>query len=119
MRDLAPEIFRQRLLVEGRYGREIGADEVRAFLEGLAAHLGMRAYGEPTIHSPAGEGKAQNQGYDAFLPLVDSGIALYVWTAARFFSVVIFTCKPFDVAAALDFTREHFAVQGDIAHREF
>lgn len=119
MRDLAPEIFRQRLLVEGRYGRDIGADEIRAYLSGLAAHLGLRAYGEPTIHSPSGEGKAENQGYDAFLPLVDSGIALYVWTSARFFSAVIFTCKPFDVAAALDFTRERFAVRGDLAHREF
>jgi hypothetical protein len=119
MHDLAPEIFRQRLLVEGRYGREIGADEVRAYLTGLAAHLGMRAYGEPTIHSPAGAGKAENQGYDAFLPLVDSGVALYVWTAARFFSVVMFTCKPFDVDSALDFTRRYFAVQGEIEHREF
>jgi S-adenosylmethionine decarboxylase len=119
MRDLAPDIFRQRLLVEGRYGREIGEDEVRAYLTGLAAHLGMRAYGEPTIHSPSGEGRAVNQGYDAFLPLVDSGIALYVWTAARFFSVVIFTCKPFDVAAALEFTGESFAIRGELAHREF
>ncbi|MCU0804045.1 MAG: hypothetical protein MUF79_03020 [Burkholderiales bacterium] len=119
MRDLAPEIFRQRLLVEGRYGRDVGRDEVRGYLDGLAARLAMRAYGEPMIHSPAGEGKPGNQGYDAFLPLVDSGIALYVWTAARFFSVVLVTCKPFDVAAALDFTRTYFSVRGELAHREF
>ena len=119
MRDLAPDIFRQRLLVEGRSGIELEAAQVRAYLIGLAAHLGMRAYGEPTIHSPGGDGKVQNQGYDAFLPLVDSGIALYVWTAARFFSTVIFTCKPFEAVSALDFTRRFFAVQGEMVHREF
>ncbi len=113
MKDLAPEIFRQRLLIEGRYGRDVGEPEVRAYLTGLAAHLGLRAYGEPTVHSPGGQGKAGNQGYDAFLPLVDSGIALYVWTAARFFSVVIFTCKPFAPAAAVEFTRRFFAMAGE------
>jgi S-adenosylmethionine decarboxylase len=28
--------------------------------------------------APSGLGKADNEGYDAFLPLIDSGISLYV-----------------------------------------
>jgi S-adenosylmethionine decarboxylase len=109
MRDLAPHILRQRLLIEGLYTIDLDREQVAAYLTGVAAHLDLRAYGEPAIHSPAGEGKQQNQGFDAFLPLIDSGIAAYAWTAARFFSIVLYTCKSFDTQAAVDFTRRFFA----------
>jgi S-adenosylmethionine decarboxylase len=74
----------------------------------LAAQLHLEAYGEPVIYSPAGRGKPQNQGFDAFLPLIDSGIAAYVWSSARLFSIVVYTCKRFDEAEAVRFTREFF-----------
>ena len=78
----------------------------------------LRAYGEPTIFSPGGLGDAANQGYDAFLPLIDSGISLYVWSARRFLSVVVFTCKHFDVPTALATTEQFFALDR-VAHQEF
>jgi S-adenosylmethionine decarboxylase len=53
-------------------------------------------------------GKAENQGFDAFLPLIDSGISLYIWSSARFFSAILYTCRRFDEAAAIDFTRRYF-----------
>ena len=109
MKDLAPQVFRQRLLMEGLYTIEVTRTAVSDYLNGLAARLGLRAYGEPTIHSPGGIGSAHNQGFDAFLPLIDSGIAAYVWSSARLFSVVLYTCKGFDEAAAVAFTREFFA----------
>ena len=109
MKDLAPQVFRQRLLMEGLYSIEMTRTAVANYLTGLAAHLSLRAYGEPTIHSPGGVGSAHNQGFDAFLPLIDSGIAAYVWSSARFFSIVVYTCKGFDDAAAVAFTREYFA----------
>ena len=105
----APEILRQRLLVEGYYG--IGAvDEtkIRAFFTFITGKLGLRAYGEPIIFSPGGEGKAENQGYDAFIPLIDSGICLYVWTGRKFVSSIVYTCKTFDEQAALSAFREFF-----------
>jgi S-adenosylmethionine decarboxylase len=108
MRNLAPQLFRQRLLIEGFYAGEVTRERLAAYLQGAAGHLGLKAYGEPTIHSPAGLGKAENQGFDAFLPLVDSGIAAYVWSSARFFSIVLYTCKQFDEAAAVRYTREFF-----------
>ena len=92
MTDLAPEVFRQRLLIEGRFGGEMTEARLRSYLLGLAAHLGLRTYGEPVIHAPAaGTGRAENAGFDAFVPLIDSGIAAYVWSGPRFFSVVLFT----------------------------
>ena len=124
MRDLAPDILRQRLLIEGYYGdafaEGLDADTVQAVLLELAAALELRSYGEPVVHAPAsGEGQPGNAGYDAFLPLIDSGISLYVWTARRFFAVVLFTCKAFDDARALDFVRARLAVTGDLAHQSF
>ena len=66
------------------------------------------SYGTPIVHDPAGLGKPENQGFDAFIPLIDSGISLYVWSKPKFFAAVLFTCKRFEVARALDFTRTHF-----------
>ena len=108
MRDIAPAITRQRLLIEGLYGIEVDEEKVEAYLHGLAAHVGLRTYGRGAIFAPGGEGKDENQGFDAFLPLIDSGISVYVWTSARFVATVLFTCKRFDEAAAVAFTKEFF-----------
>lgn len=118
MHDLAPDIVRQRLLIEGLYASPLDRDAVERFLTGLAAHVGLRAYDAPVVHSPGGAGKEENQGFDAFLPLVDSGISLYVWTSRRFFAVVLFTCKRFEVDEALAFTREFFRADA-LAHASF
>lgn len=118
MRDLAPDITRQRLLIEGLYDREITRGDVETYLVDVAAHLGLRTYGKPIVHDPGGEGQTGNQGFDAFIPLIDSGISLYVWSQKRFFAVVVFTCKKFDEKNALDFTQRFFAAT-EVEHREF
>jgi S-adenosylmethionine decarboxylase len=94
--------------MEGLYAIDVTRESLAQYLAGLAAHLDLKAYGEAVIYSPAGQGEAHNQGFDAFLPLIDSGIAAYVWSSARFFSIVLYTCKRFDEAAAVRFTREFF-----------
>lgn len=108
MKDLAPDITRQRLLIEGLYSGDMDEDRVSDYLVGIAHELGLRTYGEPMIHAPQGIGRQANQGFDAFIPLIDSGIALYVWTGSRFFSAVLYTCKSFDTKTAIDFTNGFF-----------
>ena len=51
MKDLAPDICRQRLLVEGFYSAELDEKSVASFMKDLAAHLDLRAYGEVLVHS--------------------------------------------------------------------
>ena len=80
MRDLAPQVVRQRLLIEALYTVDVDVAFVDRFLHGLAEHLDLRTYAEATIVAPGGEGRDENEGFDAFLPLIDSGISLYVWT---------------------------------------
>lgn len=118
MEDLAPDITRQRLLIEGYFELDVDATVITEYLHALPAALDLRTYGEPTIFAPGGEGRAENEGYDAFIPLIDSGISLYVWTGSRFLSVVVFTCKAFDEATALEFTRTFFRMSRT-AHRAF
>ena len=118
MKDLAPDIIRQRLLIEGLYTAEVDRAMVERYLVEIAAHLNLRTYGQPIVHAPGGAGKDDNEGFDAFIPLIDSGISLYVWSQQRFFAVVLFTCKRFDTNAALNFTKAFFGAT-DLEHRPF
>ena len=115
MDDLAPDITRQRLLLEGFFDRHVDDDAIRAYFQHVSAALDLRTYGEPIIYSPGGTGRDENQGFDAFQPLIDSGISLYIWTARRFLAVVIFTCKSFDEAAACAATVEFFQMPKAVA----
>ncbi len=102
MNDLRPDIFRQRLLIEANTdGETYTPERVKALLLDLAATLELQTYGEPIVHYTSGVGKAENQGYDAFLPLIDSGIALYVWESTQFVSFVLYTCKAFSSEKAI------------------
>lgn len=118
MKNIAPDIIRQRLLIEAFYTAEVNAELVKKYLLDLASHLNLRTYGEPIIHSPGGEGKEENQGFDAFIPLIDSGISLYVWSNKKFLSCVLYTCKEFSVEKALQFTKDFF-VTTELEHKEF
>ena len=109
---IAPEIFRQRLLIEGYFTRD-GVDEaaIRDYFVAITRGLGLRTYGDPIVHRTSGQGKPENEGYDAFVPLIDSGIYVCVWSGPRFASAIIYTCAAFDEATATRITRDHFAIE--------
>lgn len=111
MKDLAPHITRLRFMIEGFYGVDIDQEVIKNYFNKVTKDLNLRMYGEPIIFSPGGDGKEDNQGYDAFVPLIDSGISLYVWSNAKFISVVIYTCKTFDTEKALMSTKDFFKIK--------
>jgi len=108
MRNLAPQITRERLLIEGFFTIEVNEQTIEEYFKSITEKLGLRMYGEPIIFSPGGEGKEENQGYDAFIPLIDSGISVYVWSKPKFFSAILYTCKTFDSDKAIAHTKEFF-----------
>lgn len=119
-KNIAPEVFRQRLLIEGFWTIDVKEKTVKDYLLGLAAHLNLRTYGDPIVFSPgSGMGKEENAGYDAFVPLIDSGISGYFWSKPKFLSVVIYTCKGFDEKAALKFTKEFFEIESETVNFGF
>ena len=106
--NIAPEVFRKRLLVEGYFQVEVTEDSLREYFSRITSGLGLRTYGDPIIHRTSGEGKNINEGFDGFVPLVDSGIYIGVWMNPRFLSTIIYTCGEFDADKAVNLVREIF-----------
>lgn len=108
---IAPDIFRKRYLMEGFFRRDpVDGDTLREYFRVITTQLDLTAYAEPIIHHTGGKGKPENQGYDAFVPLISSGIYVCVWSGPRFVSVVLYACDPFDEQRALAVTREFFGI---------
>ena len=106
--NIAPDIFRKRLLIEGYFESEVTAETLKAYFSRITVELGLRTYGEPIIHRTSGEGKEVNQGFDGFVPLIDSGIYIAVWVNPKFLSTIIYTCGEFDAEKAVSFMKEFF-----------
>lgn len=110
-RQLGPDIFRKRLLIEGYFAREPVDEQVlRAYFREMTTTLSLRTYADPIVHRTAGAGKPENEGYDAFVPLIDSGIYVCVWSKPRFLSVILFTCAEFDAERAVSFTCDFYRI---------
>lgn len=118
MKKIAKDIFRQRLLMEGYYEILVNESVIEKYFTDICNHLNLRMYGKPIIFSPGGEGKNENQGYDAFVPLIDSGISVYVWTNKKFVSVILYTCKGFASDETVEFTKNFFKVK-ELVSEEF
>ena len=120
IKNLAPHIVRKRLLIEGFYGIILDEQKVKKYLLQLAAALELRTYGDPIVFAPSsGMGKDENAGFDAFVPLIDSGISAYFWSKEKFASVVLYTCKDFNHDKAKSFTKEFLQIEQEIVDFKF
>jgi hypothetical protein len=106
--NIAPEIFRKRLLIEGYFRIDITVDVLKNYFASITAGLGLRTYGLPIIHTTSGAGKDINEGFDGFVPLIDSGIYIAVWSNAKFLSTILYTCAEFDEEKAVSLVKEFF-----------
>src|SRR4030095_14901251 len=93
---IAPDIYRKRLLIEGFFTIDCNEKTLLDFFRTLTGELSLKTYADPIVHTTGGVGKAENQGFDAFVPLIDSGIYISVWLNRRFLSIVLYTCKDFE-----------------------
>jgi hypothetical protein len=101
--DLAPSIFRQRLVIEGTCRRPIDGHEIRAYLQRLSQVCGMRALIEPVTH------RSERFGWAGWIHWETSGAHFYAWERPTlFFSVDIYACKPFEPDDVISFTRAFF-----------
>jgi S-adenosylmethionine decarboxylase len=103
MRDLAPEIHRQRLVIEGVPSAPITAAQIVDYLTELSDVLGMLALMTPMTHT------SPKFGWAGWVHWETSGAHFYAWDVPRlFFSVDIYTCAPFLDETAVEFTRKSF-----------
>jgi hypothetical protein len=113
MPDLAPDIYRQRLVVEGCCSAPIEDVQIRDYLSQLSEVCGMRRLIEPVTH------RSDRYGWAGWVHWETSGAHVYAWEEPLlFFSVDIYTCKAFDPRAVVEFTERFFGAHR-IAAREF
>lgn len=114
-RDLAPGIFRQRLVIEGFPAYEISSADIILYLSELTDVLAMKPLIAPvTNHS-------REYGWAGWIHWESSGAHFYAWNKHHprsFFSVDIYTCKAFNPQAAIIFTRAYFQSK-ELTYKEF
>jgi S-adenosylmethionine decarboxylase len=113
MVDLAPEIYRQRLVIEGLVTEPISAEQIERYLSELSGVLEMTTLLHPVTH------QSDTYGWAGWIHWETSGAHFYGWDQPRlFFSVDIYTCKAFSADRAVQFTRDFFAAT-KVVSREF
>ena len=118
MKNFAPDIYRQRLIVEGIYTCELlEASDLNVFLMELADKLKMTIVFGPHVMNLAGEINPKHAGFEAITIWSESGCQLYTWNRNNFFTCDIYSCKKFDVKETVDFIRDFFMAQ-EIEYRE-
>ncbi len=113
IKDLAPNIFRQRLVIEGLPSRVFSREEQEEYLSKLSTTCDMVLLIEPVMH------RSDKYGWAGWIHWETSGAHLYLWESPQlFFSVDIYTCKEFSVEKAVKFTKEFFDAK-EIVYKEF
>lgn len=111
--DLAPSIHRQRLVIEGYPRKPITDTDIKRFLSRLSTELDMKDLIEPVTH------RSDTYGWAGWIHWETSGAHFYAWEQPLlFFSVDIYTCKPFNPVAAIHFTSNFFEAS-DVTAKDF
>jgi S-adenosylmethionine decarboxylase len=109
-RDLAPSIHRQRLVVEGFPSFVISDAHIKDYLSELSVVTGMTTLIEPVTHV------SDLYGWAGWIHWETSGAHFYSWERpVSFFSVDVYTCKAFDPATVVTYTRDYFGATDIVA----
>src|ERR1700709_88050 len=109
-RDLAPEILRQRLVIEGVPARPVDDEQIRRYLSALSREVDMVQLLEPVTH------RSDLYGWAGWIHWETSGAHFYAWEQPRlFFSVDMYTCKALDVETAVSFTADFLQAETIVA----
>ena len=102
--DLAPDIHRQRMVIEGLIDQVVDEHQIVDYLSQLSEVLGMSRLAGPFTN------RSEQYGWAGWIHWETSGAHFYAWEQPRrFFSVDIYTCKPFSPDEALDYTARFFS----------
>ena len=108
MEDLAPKIYRQRLIIEGIYSCKITSHKLASYLKELSNELGMTLVYGPIVKNLAEKINPIHKGFEGFLIWAESGVSIYTWKNEKFLTVDIYTCKKFSQKTAINFTKKFF-----------
>jgi len=108
MKDLEPRIFRQRLIIEGKYKARLDPDMLRDFINDLSGKIQMTIIYGPVVKDLGITVNPIHEGYECQCIWAESGLSLYTWKKFDFFTLDIYTCKRFDVKIVVNLVREAF-----------
>tara|TARA_B110000208_G_scaffold191374_1_gene258030 strand:- start:1574 stop:1921 length:348 start_codon:yes stop_codon:yes gene_type:complete len=104
MKDLAPDIYRQRLVMEFILNNKIESHKLVEYSEKLTEKLGMTLVSSPILTY------APDYGWSVYVHWKESGMHIYTWDKRDpvFISVDLYTCKKFEINDALNYTKDFF-----------
>ena len=107
--DLAPNVVRKRLVIEGIYKDKLTDTDICDYMVKLSDFMNMTIVSQPsTLYEPA-------YGVAAYMCWKESGMHVYTWTEnetrPNFFSIDIYTCKDYELEKIIDFTKKVFEKQ--------
>ena len=103
MKDLATDIIRQRVLIEGFYDKVIDNEMIKDYLKKIVEELGFRVEGEPMVADVE-----DREPYTLFVSLAQFGAAIYIWTERGFASILLHSSGEFDQDKAVKITKKFF-----------
>ena len=105
-KDLAPNIIRRRLVIEGITTELLSVEQITKYMIDLSTIMNMTIVTEPLTKY------VKEYGFSAYMCWKESGMHVYTWTKTEdrpcFFSIDIYTCKDFDIKDVINFTSKSF-----------
>ena len=104
MKDLAPDICRQRIVIEGTLHNPFKPEDMDRYCREMTKVLKMTEATAPFCNYDP------DYGWCAYVHWKESGMHIYSWDDRKpcFFSVDIYTCKPFYYQVPVDYTKQFF-----------
>ena len=102
--DLAPDICRQRIVLEGTLHNPFGPENMSRYCEEITEVLNMTYVGAPVCNFEP------HYGWCAYMHWKESGMHIYSWNVRdpKFFSIDIYTCKSFKCLDVVAHATEFF-----------
>lgn len=117
-RNLAPNLVRQRIVIECTTEEPTGAEKLTKYLIELADVVGMTPLARPFVY-PAHCSVPEASGLGSWQHWATSGVQAYIYTNMKpaLVTVDAYTCKRFSVNKAVDFTHNYWKAK-EIVWRE-
>ena len=102
-KNLAPDLVRQRIIIEGTTRKIVKPEEIKKYLVALSKVVKMTVLSDPVAYT------APEDGYGGWIHWKTSGAHFYSYpTNPPLFTVDCYTCKAFSVMDAVEFTKKYF-----------
>ena len=102
-KNLAPNLTRQRLIIEGTTKKIVSPKLIKSYLLELAKVANMEVLTKPIAYT------AHEMGYGGWIHWKSSGSSFYSYpTKPPLFTIDIYTCKQFPVQKIVNFTKKYF-----------